>query len=200
MGLKSKVGLVAAKASALRINLNIQGCSVVAPSLHSLSRSPSSPPPPFTQYPSRGRLVSLQSPVRRRRSLSPSRKCPLPRNPATSPRSGRRRDYDGQTADQSTRPPPSAAGGRRKLCFARWRRRARQQDASRVSLRPACDGGALTKSHGCGDAHSVLRARVMFDYAAAWTRLGMRVARGRRPRRWRRGWLTCAAGGGGIFD
>jgi hypothetical protein len=30
MGLKSKVGLVAAKASALRINLTIQGCSVVA--------------------------------------------------------------------------------------------------------------------------------------------------------------------------
>jgi hypothetical protein len=29
MGLKSKVGLVAAKASALRINLNMQGCSVV---------------------------------------------------------------------------------------------------------------------------------------------------------------------------
>jgi hypothetical protein len=30
MGLKSKVGLVSAKASALRINLNIQVCSVVA--------------------------------------------------------------------------------------------------------------------------------------------------------------------------
>ncbi len=34
MGLKSKVGLVAAKALASRINLNIQDCSVVAPSLH----------------------------------------------------------------------------------------------------------------------------------------------------------------------
>jgi hypothetical protein len=33
---KSKVGLVAAKASALRINLNIQGCSIVAPPLHAL--------------------------------------------------------------------------------------------------------------------------------------------------------------------
>ena len=32
MGLKSKVGLVSAKASALLINLNIRGCSVVAPS------------------------------------------------------------------------------------------------------------------------------------------------------------------------
>ena len=40
MGLKSKVGLVAAKASALRINLNIQGCSVVAPSLHAPSHAP----------------------------------------------------------------------------------------------------------------------------------------------------------------
>ena len=37
MGLKSKVGLVAAKALALRINLNIQGCSEVAPSLHAPS-------------------------------------------------------------------------------------------------------------------------------------------------------------------
>ena len=40
MGLKSKVGLVAAKASALRINLNIQGCSVVAPSPHAPSHAP----------------------------------------------------------------------------------------------------------------------------------------------------------------
>ena len=68
MGLKGKVGLVAAKASALRINLNIQGCSVVAPPLHApsrakhtrslvcyLSHSPSPPPPSFTQshYPQR---------------------------------------------------------------------------------------------------------------------------------------------------
>ncbi len=37
MGLKSKVGLVAAKVSALQINLNIQGCSEVAPSLHAPS-------------------------------------------------------------------------------------------------------------------------------------------------------------------
>ena len=40
MGLKSKVGLVAAKASALRINLDIQGCSVVAPPLHAPSHAP----------------------------------------------------------------------------------------------------------------------------------------------------------------
>jgi hypothetical protein len=40
MGLKSKVGLVAAKALALRINLNIQGCSEVAPPLHAPSHAP----------------------------------------------------------------------------------------------------------------------------------------------------------------
>jgi hypothetical protein len=40
MGLKSKVGLVAAKASALQINLNIQVCSVVAPPLHAPSHAP----------------------------------------------------------------------------------------------------------------------------------------------------------------
>ena len=40
MGLKSKVGLVAAKSSALRINLNIQGCSVVATSLLAPSHAP----------------------------------------------------------------------------------------------------------------------------------------------------------------
>ena len=39
-GLKSKVGLVAATATALRINLNIQGFSVVAPSLHAPSHAP----------------------------------------------------------------------------------------------------------------------------------------------------------------
>jgi len=40
MGLKSKVGLVAAIASALRINLNIQGCSLVTPSPYTPSRDP----------------------------------------------------------------------------------------------------------------------------------------------------------------
>jgi hypothetical protein len=40
MGLKSKVCVVAAKTLVLRINLNIQGCSVVAPSLHAPSRAP----------------------------------------------------------------------------------------------------------------------------------------------------------------
>ena len=33
-GLKSKIGLAAAKVAALRINLNIDGCGVVAPPMH----------------------------------------------------------------------------------------------------------------------------------------------------------------------
>jgi hypothetical protein len=39
-GLKSRVGLAAAKAAALRINLNVQGCGVVAPPMHAPSRAP----------------------------------------------------------------------------------------------------------------------------------------------------------------
>jgi hypothetical protein len=52
-GLKSKVGLAAVKAAALRINLNVQGCSIVAASMHAPSSNfPSPPPPSFTQSPS----------------------------------------------------------------------------------------------------------------------------------------------------
>jgi hypothetical protein len=39
-GLKSKVGLAAAKAAALRVNLNVQGCGIVAPPMHGPSRTP----------------------------------------------------------------------------------------------------------------------------------------------------------------
>jgi len=39
-GLKSKVGLDAAKTATLRINLNIDGCGVVAPPVHSSLRAP----------------------------------------------------------------------------------------------------------------------------------------------------------------
>jgi hypothetical protein len=39
-GLKSKVGLAAAKAAALRVNLNVQGCVIVAPPMHAPSRTP----------------------------------------------------------------------------------------------------------------------------------------------------------------
>jgi hypothetical protein len=38
-GLKSKVGLAASKAAALRINLNVQGCSIVAAPMHAPSRT-----------------------------------------------------------------------------------------------------------------------------------------------------------------
>ena len=46
--LKSKIGLAASKAEALRINLNIQGCGIVAAPVHAPSRAP--PPPSFTHY------------------------------------------------------------------------------------------------------------------------------------------------------
>ena len=49
-GLKSKVGLAAAKAAALRINLNVKGCGIVATPMHAPSRTPP-PPPSFTQSP-----------------------------------------------------------------------------------------------------------------------------------------------------
>jgi hypothetical protein len=39
-GLKSKVGLAAAKAAVLRINLNVQGCGIVATPMHAPSRTP----------------------------------------------------------------------------------------------------------------------------------------------------------------
>jgi hypothetical protein len=39
-GLKSKVGLAAAKAAALRINLNVQGCGIVLTPMHAPSRTP----------------------------------------------------------------------------------------------------------------------------------------------------------------
>jgi hypothetical protein len=40
MGLKSKVGLVTTKASALRINLNVEGCGIVAAPVHDPSHAP----------------------------------------------------------------------------------------------------------------------------------------------------------------
>jgi hypothetical protein len=50
--LKSKVGLAASKAAALRINLNIEGCGIVAAPVHAPSRAPLLLPLLFTQYPS----------------------------------------------------------------------------------------------------------------------------------------------------
>jgi hypothetical protein len=48
--LKSKVGLAAAKATALRININIEGRGVVALQMHAPSCAPLLPPS-FTQSP-----------------------------------------------------------------------------------------------------------------------------------------------------
>ena len=42
--LKSKVGRAAAKAAALRINLNVEGCGIVAAPVHAPSRAPLLPP------------------------------------------------------------------------------------------------------------------------------------------------------------
>jgi hypothetical protein len=39
--LKSKVGLAAAKAVVLRVNLNVQGCNIVAPPMHAHSQKSS---------------------------------------------------------------------------------------------------------------------------------------------------------------
>jgi hypothetical protein len=50
--LKSKVGLASAKAAVLGINLNVEGWHISRPSAHSLSCSPSPPPPSFAQSPS----------------------------------------------------------------------------------------------------------------------------------------------------
>jgi guanylate kinase len=49
-GLKSKVGLAAAKAAALRINLNVQGCSIVAAPMHAPSRTSLLLRPPSTLH------------------------------------------------------------------------------------------------------------------------------------------------------
>jgi hypothetical protein len=78
-GLKSRVGLAAAKAVALRINLNVQGCSIVAAPMHAPSRtSLLSPPPSFTQSPAPPRSLvrdGQTSPHRPRLVVSPST-CP----------------------------------------------------------------------------------------------------------------------------
>ena len=42
--LKSKVGLAAAKAAALRINLNVEGCGIVAAPVHAPAAAPSRAP------------------------------------------------------------------------------------------------------------------------------------------------------------
>jgi hypothetical protein len=78
-GLKSKVGLAAARAAALRINLNVQGCSIVAAPMHAPSRtSLLLPLLLFTQSPSPPRsLVRDGQPSPHRPRLVVSRStCP----------------------------------------------------------------------------------------------------------------------------
>ncbi len=76
--LKSKVGLAAAKAAALRINLNIEACGVVAtaPNARSLSRCPSSPPPPLTQSPPRSLVRDGQTSPHKPRLVVSHSTCP----------------------------------------------------------------------------------------------------------------------------
>jgi hypothetical protein len=50
--LKSKIGLAASKAAALRINLNIQGCGIVAAPVHAPSHAPLLLPLLLSHYPS----------------------------------------------------------------------------------------------------------------------------------------------------
>ena len=78
-------------------------------------------------------------------------------------------------------------------CVASSQRRVRQQDAYRVFPRDPHSLGVSTAGLR-GRTHRVLRARVVFDCAAVWTLLGVRVSLGRRQRRQRRGWLACAGG------
>jgi hypothetical protein len=136
-------------------------------------RSPRSPLPASHLSPA-ARPSGRPAAARRSR-----RRCRLAQKPVRDPGGGGRLGCSGLSRRPRPRAhPPSAAGGRRSLCFTLWRRRVRQQDASRVF-----------------PATRMLRAHVAFDCATAWTRLGVRVARGRRPRRRRRGWLACTAGG-----
>jgi hypothetical protein len=79
-GISFKVGLTAAKAAALRINLSIQGCA----NARSLSRSPSYPPPSFTQSPFSPRSLvrdGQTSPHRPRLVVSRSTCPPLSPSP-----------------------------------------------------------------------------------------------------------------------
>ena len=55
--LKSKVGLAAAKAAALRINLNVEVCGIVSAPVHAPSRAPLLLPLLLTQSPSHPRSL-----------------------------------------------------------------------------------------------------------------------------------------------
>jgi hypothetical protein len=80
--LRCKVGLAAAKAAALRINFNNEGCghsrTPSPPNARSLSHSPSSPPPSFTQSlsPPRSLVRGGQTSLHRPRLVVSHRTCP----------------------------------------------------------------------------------------------------------------------------
>jgi hypothetical protein len=77
--LKSKVGLAAAKAAALRINLNVEGCGIVAAPEHAPSRAPVLLPlPSFTQSPSppRSQVRDGQTSPHRPRLVVSRSTCP----------------------------------------------------------------------------------------------------------------------------
>jgi hypothetical protein len=78
--LKSKVGLAAAKAAALRIKLNVKGCGIVAAPVHAPSRTPLLPPLLFKPSPSPPRSLvrdGQTSPHRPRLVVSRSTCPPL---------------------------------------------------------------------------------------------------------------------------
>jgi len=66
------------------------------------------------------------------------------------------------------------------------------------SPQPACDGGGHYATEGTPTQNAEYAWGVGLRGRLDTT--GWRVTRGRRPRRQRRAWLTCTAGGGGNFD
>ena len=66
----------------------------------------------------------------------------------------------------------------------------------KYSPRPACDALEAGTARLRGRPHRMMHKRVVLDRAAPWARLGVRVTRGRQPRRQRRDWRTCTASWG----
>jgi len=84
-GLQSKVGLAAAKAAALRINLNAQGCVIVATPMHAPSRTPLLLPPFFhtSPYPPRSLVRGGQPSPHKPRLVVSRSTCPPLSSPPT---------------------------------------------------------------------------------------------------------------------
>ena len=75
---QSRTGGRSAKAAALRVNLNVQGCGIVAPPMHAPSRTPLLLPPSFTQspYPPRSLVRDGQTSPHKPRLVVPHSTCP----------------------------------------------------------------------------------------------------------------------------